>query len=66
MLKRLVEQKESRIEEGHLMPDRAHMLISIPPNVCDESGDWVHQGRERNPLSAGVRGAQVKFRGAVS
>ena len=27
----LAEQKESRIEEGHLMPDHVHMLISIPP-----------------------------------
>jgi putative transposase len=27
----LAERKESRIEEGHLMPDHVHMLISIPP-----------------------------------
>ena len=27
----LAEQKESRIEEGHLMVDHVHMLISIPP-----------------------------------
>jgi REP element-mobilizing transposase RayT len=27
----LAEQKECRIEEGHLMPDPVHMLISIPP-----------------------------------
>lgn len=24
-------RKECRIEEGHLMPDHVHMLISIPP-----------------------------------
>ena len=24
-------QKESRIEEGHLMPDHVHMMIAIPP-----------------------------------
>lgn len=28
---RLAKQKESRIEEGHLMSDHVHMLISIPP-----------------------------------
>jgi putative transposase len=28
---RLAKQKECRIEEGHLMPDHVHMLISIPP-----------------------------------
>ena len=27
-------QKESRIEEGHLMPDHVHMMISIPPKYA--------------------------------
>ena len=27
----LAQHKESRIEEGHLMADHVHMLISIPP-----------------------------------
>jgi putative transposase len=27
----LARQKESEIEEGHLMPDHVHALISIPP-----------------------------------
>jgi len=27
----LAQQKESRVEEGHLMPDHVHMMISIPP-----------------------------------
>ena len=31
VLRRLAEQRESRIEEGHLMADHVHMLISIPP-----------------------------------
>ncbi|MDD1622806.1 MAG: IS200/IS605 family transposase [Methylococcaceae bacterium] len=31
VLRRLASQKESRILEGHLMPDHVHMLISIPP-----------------------------------
>jgi len=31
---RLARQKESRIEEGHLMPDHVHMLISIPPKYA--------------------------------
>ena len=30
-LRRLAEQRESRIEEGHLSPDHVHMMISIPP-----------------------------------
>ena len=31
VFRRLAEQRESRIEEGHLMPDHVHMMISIPP-----------------------------------
>ena len=30
----LASQKESRIVEGHLMPDHVHMLISIPPKYA--------------------------------
>ena len=31
MLHELAKHKESRIVEGHLMPDHIHMCISIPP-----------------------------------
>ncbi len=33
----LAEHKESRILEGHLMPDHVHMLISIPPKYAVSS-----------------------------
>ncbi|MCZ6768228.1 MAG: IS200/IS605 family transposase, partial [Acidobacteria bacterium] len=31
VFRRLAEQKESPIEEGHLQSDHVHMMISIPP-----------------------------------
>jgi putative transposase len=31
VFRRLAEQKESGIEEGHLMADHVHMMISIAP-----------------------------------
>ncbi len=34
VFRRLAEQKESRIEEGHLMADHVHMLIMIPPKYA--------------------------------
>jgi putative transposase len=34
VFRRLAGQKESRIEEGHLMPDHVHMMISIPPKYA--------------------------------
>jgi putative transposase len=34
VFRRLAEQKEYRIEEGHLLADHVHMLISIPPKYA--------------------------------
>ena len=34
VFRRLAEQKESGIEEGHLMADHVHMMISIPPKYA--------------------------------
>jgi len=31
VFRRLAQQRQSRIEEGHLMSDHVHMLIAIPP-----------------------------------
>jgi len=31
VFRKLASQKESRVEEGHLMPDHVHMMLSIPP-----------------------------------
>ncbi len=49
---RLAAQKSCKIEEGHLMPDHIHMLISIPPKhavasilgfLKGKSSIWVAQ-----------------------
>ncbi|QSQ54317.1 IS200/IS605 family transposase [Xanthomonas translucens pv. undulosa] len=34
VFRRLAEQKESRVEEGHLMPDHVHMMLKIPPKLA--------------------------------
>jgi len=31
---KLAEQKESKVEEAHMLPDHVHMLISIPPKYA--------------------------------
>jgi putative transposase len=31
VLRELAQHKESKVEEGHLMQDHVHMLVSIPP-----------------------------------
>ena len=34
VFRRLAKQKESRIEEGHLMADHGHRMIAIPPKYA--------------------------------
>jgi len=34
LFRTLAEHKESAVEEGHLMPDHVHMLLSIPPKYA--------------------------------
>ena len=34
VFRRLAQQKESRIHEGHLLSDHVHMLIAIPPKYA--------------------------------
>ena len=34
MFRQLAEQRESRVEEGHLMPDHVHMMVRIPPKYA--------------------------------
>ena len=52
----LARRRESKIEEGHLMPDHVHMLISIPPKYSvaevigfmkGKSSIWIAQNVER-------------------
>ena len=56
VFRKLAERKESRIEEGHLLPDHVHMLISIPPKysvaevigfIKGKSSIWIAQNVER-------------------
>ena len=60
VLRELARQRESEIEEGHLLPDHIHILISIPPKyavsqvvgyIKGKSAIWIarhYGGRKRN------------------
>ena len=41
----LAEQKECTVEEGHLMPDHVHMLLSVPPKYAVASVMGFIKGR---------------------
>jgi len=34
VFRKLAEHRESRVEEGHLLPDHVHMMLSIPPKYA--------------------------------
>ena len=62
VFRELARQKESRVEEGHLMLDHVHMMLAITAEVRGIAGCGVHEREERDPSGAGVRGAQAQFR----
>ena len=45
VFRRLAKQKESKIEEGHLMPDHVHRMISIPPKYAVSQGTGFIKGK---------------------
>ena len=56
VFRELAQRKECQIEEGHLLPDHVHMLISIPPKYSvaevigylkGKSSIWIAQNVER-------------------
>jgi REP element-mobilizing transposase RayT len=59
------EQKESGIEEGHLLPDHVHMMIAIPPKYAVSQVIGFIKGEERDPSGQGVWGDKEELRGAA-
>jgi REP element-mobilizing transposase RayT len=48
VLHRLAAQKENRIEQGHLLADHVHMLISIPPKYAVAQVVGFMKGKARS------------------
>ena len=61
VFRKLAEQKESRIEEGHLMPDHVHMMISIPPKYAVSQVIGFIKGKSAIHLGSGVRREEAQF-----
>ena len=62
VFRQLAGQKESRIEEGHLMPDHVHMMIAIPPKHAVSQVIGYIKGKSAIHL-ARVYGEQEEFCG---
>ena len=63
VLRRLAEQRESRIEEGHLMPDHVHMMISIPPKYAVSQVIGFIKGKSAIHIARTFRGRRGNMTG---
>jgi len=59
----LAEQRESVIEEGHLMPDHVHMLISIPPKYSVAQVMGFIKGKSAIHIARSYMGRKRNFVG---
>ncbi len=63
VLRRLAEQRQSRVEEGHLMPDHVHMLISIPPKYAVSQVIGYMKGKSAIHIAREFAGRKRNFVG---
>ena len=63
VFRKLAEQKESRIEEGHLLLDHVHMLISIPPKYAVSQVIGFIKGKSAIHLARGYGEKKRNFVG---
>ena len=63
MFRELARQKESRVEEGHLQADHAHMLLSIPPKYAVAQVVGYLKGKSAIHIARTYGGRQQNFVG---
>ena len=59
----LTGQKECRVEEGHLMPDHVHMLLSVPPKYAVSQVVGYIKGKSAIHLARTYGGRRRNFVG---
>ncbi len=59
----LARQRESKIEEGHLMPDHVHILISIPPKYSVAEVMGFMKGKSAIHIARTFTGRRQNFVG---
>ena len=63
VFRRLAQQKESEIEEGHLRPDHVHMMIAIPPKYAVSQVIGYIKGKNAIHLARVYGGRKQNFVG---
>ena len=65
IFKELAQHKESKVVEGHLMPDHVHMCISIPPKYAVSNVVGYMKGKSAITIARKFGGRQRNFTGEV-
>jgi putative transposase len=63
VLRRLAEQRESRVVEGHLHIDHVHMLIEIPPKYSVAQVIGYVKGKSAIHVARTFKGKKRNFKG---
>ncbi len=63
VFRELAEQKECKVEEGHLMPDHVHMLLSVPPKYSVASVMGFIKGKSAIHLARVYAGRRRNYVG---
>jgi putative transposase len=63
VLRELARQRESEIEEGHMMSDHVHILISIPPKYAVSQVVGYIKGKSAIYIARTYMGRQRNFTG---
>ena len=63
VLRDLAQQRETAVEEGHLMPDHVHMLIAIPPKYAVAQVMGFLKGKSAIHIARGWGGRKHQYVG---
>ena len=63
VIRELARQKESTVEEGHLLSDHVHVLISIPPKYAVSQVVGYIKGKSAIYIARNHLGRRSNFRG---
>ena len=59
----LAEHRETRVEEGHIMPDHVHMLLSIPPKYSVAEVVGYIKGKSAIHIARTFLGREKNYKG---
>jgi len=62
-LRELARQKECEVEEGHLLPDHVHMLLSVPPKYAVAQVVGFLKGKSAIHIARTYLGRRQNFTG---